>query len=143
MALTHGKDAYFAVEDSAGSTLRNLSPYVSTVDFAQDVEAADVTVFGSEGRTWRPGLTAGTISVSGLWDDTADVGTQIVLQSLAGVETSVGFEYGPEGNGAGAVKLSGECVMTQYTQNVDVGDMVRFTAQFNISGSVTVGTFSA
>lgn len=143
MANAHGKDAYFAVEDSTATTLRNISPYVVTVDVTQDVEANDTTTLGAEGRTWRPGLTAGTISVAGLWDDTASTGAQTVLQSLAGVETSVGFEYGPEGNGAGAVKLSGECVMTQYTENVDVGDMVRFTAQFNISGSVTVGTFSA
>lgn len=142
MANGHGKDSYFSVEDSAATTLRNISPYVNSVEVAQENELADTTCLGAEGRTWKQGLTNGTISLTGLWDDTATVGSATVLQSLVGLEVSTGFEYGPEGNTAGSYKLSGESVLESYTESAPVGDMVSFAATLRITGSVTVGTFS-
>lgn len=138
----HGKDAYIAVEDSAGTTLRNISPYVNSTEFAQSNDNHDDTTYGAEGHTFRNGLTNGTFTIQGLWDDTASTGSHTVLQSLVGIETTVGFEFGPEGNGSGAVKLSGECVLSDYSQSAPVADLVSFSATFQISGSVTVGTFS-
>lgn len=142
MANAHGKDSYFAVEDSAASTLRNISPYVKSVDFNRSQDANDTTTKGAEGKTYRPGLTDGEIRLTGLWDDTASTGSYTVLSSLMDLEITVGFEWGPEGNGSGAVKYSGECVLTQYDEGSPVDDMVAFTATLRISGTVTVGTFS-
>lgn len=143
MAAAHGKDSYIAIEDSAGTTLRNITPYVKSVDFNRSNDANDTTTKGAEGKTYRPGLTDGEIRLTGLWDDTADTGSRIVLKSLLGIETAVGFEWGPEGNGAGAIKDSGDCVLTQYDESSPVDDMVAFTATLKISGDVTTGTFSA
>lgn len=141
MAVAHGKDSYFSVEDSGATTLRNITPYVKTVDFNRSNDANDTTTKGSEAKTYRPGLTDGEIRLTGLWDDTANTGSYTVLASLLGIETSVGFEYGPEGNTTGMVKYSGECVLTQYDEASPVDDMVAFTATLKISGDVTVGTF--
>lgn len=141
MPAAHGKDSYFSVEDSAASTLRNITPYVKTVDFNRSNDANDTTTKGAEGKTYRPGLTDGEIRLTGLWDDTASTGSYTVLSSLLGIETSVGFEWGPEGNTAGMVKYSGECVLTQYDESSPVDDLVAFTATLKISGDVTVGTF--
>ena len=138
----HGKDAYFSIEDGAGTTLRNISPYVTSVEFTQSNDTHDDTTYGQEGHTFRNGLTDGTITVNGLWDDTASTGSYTVFQSLIGIETTVGFEWGPEGNGSGAVKRSGECVVESYSESAPVADLVSFTASLKISGSVTVGTFS-
>lgn len=138
----HGKDAYFAVEDSAGSTLRNVSPYVTSVNFDRGNDTHDNTTFGAEGHTFQAGLTNGKITVNGLWDDTASTGSQTVFNSLLGLETTVGFEYGPEGNGSGAVKYSGECVLESYNESAPVADLVSFAAVLTISGNVTTGTFS-
>lgn len=137
----HGKDSYFGVEDSAGTTIRNLSPYLTSVDFNQENDVHDDTTFGAEGHTARPGLTNGTINIAGVWDKTATSGADTVLQSLVGVEITVGFEYGPEGNTAGMVKKSGECVLRSYNESAPVADIVKFTASFQISGSVTKGVF--
>lgn len=142
MAGAHGKDSYFSVEDSAATTLRNISPYLKTVDFNRSNDANDTTTKGAEGKTYRPGLTDGEIRLTGLWDDTASVGSYTVLKSLLGVETTVGFEWGPEGNTSGMEKLSGECILTQYDESSPVDDMVAFTATLKISGDVTSGTFS-
>lgn len=139
----HGSVTYFAVEDSAGSTLRDLSALLDSVDFSQENDSHDNTTFGATGHTFQAGLTNGTISIAGLWDKTASTGTETVLQSLVGHETPVSFEYGPEGNASGSVKKSGECILTAYNESSPVGDLVKFTATLQISGAVTVGTFSA
>lgn len=141
MAAAHGKDSYFEVEDSAATTLRNITPYIKSIDFNRSNDANDTTTKGAEGKTYRPGLTDGEIRLTGLWDDTASTGSYTVLQSLLGVEVTVGFSYGPEGNTAGMEKLTGECVLTQYDESSPVDDMVAFTATLKISGDVTKGTF--
>lgn len=139
----HGKDAYFAIEDGAGTTLRNMSPYLNNTEFTRSNDNHDDTTYGQEGHTYRNGLTDGGFTISGLWDKTADVGTYTVLKSLVGTEITVAFEFGPEGNGAGMTKQSGECVLATYVQSAPVADLISFTGQFKISGSVTDGTFSA
>lgn len=141
MANAHGKDSYFSVKDAANTTLRNISPYIFTIDFNQAVDPSDVTTKGAEGHVYRPGLTDGEIRITGIWDQTASTGSYTVLQSLVGVETSVGFEYGPQGNTAGQTKKSGECVLTQYDESSPMDDMVAFTATLKISGDVTLGVF--
>lgn len=140
MSIT-GKDSYFGVEDSAGTTMRNLTPYLNSIDFNQENDTHDDTTMGAEGHTFRAGLTNGSITISGVWDKTAVTGANTVLQSLVGLETTVGFEYGPEGNTAGMVKKSGECVLSSYAESAPVADLVTFTASFQISGSVTAGVF--
>lgn len=138
----HGKDTYFAVEDSAGSTLRDLSDQINNVDFNQENDSHDNTTFGQTGHTFQGGLTNGTITITGLWDKTASTGTETVLQSLVGHATPVAFEYGPEGNTAGNVKKSGECILLTYAESAPVADLVSFTATFQISGAVTKDVFA-
>lgn len=142
MAQAHGKDSAFLIEDAAGTTLRNISPYIKSISFSRSQDANDTTTKGAEGKTYRPGLTDGEIRITGLWDDTATVGSQTVLATLLDIEITVGFEYGPEGNTTGMVKYSGECVVTQYDEESPVDDLVAFSATIKISGTVTIGTFS-
>lgn len=141
MAL-HGHLSYFAVEDSAGTTLRNISPYVTTVTFEQDNDTHDTTTFGQEGHTFQVGLTNGKITIAGLWDKTALVGTDTVFQGLVGYDVNtMTFNYGPEGNTTGKMKKSGECILESYIEADPVADLVTFTAVLRISGSVTIGVF--
>lgn len=140
---THGKDAYFAVEDSGGATLRDLSPNLNNTDFTVSTDIHDDTGYGQDGHTKKGGLTDGSITISGFWDKTALTGTETVLASLVGLFAPVDFEFGPEGNASGAVKKSGKCVLETYTQSAPVADLIAFTATFSISGKPTTGTFSA
>lgn len=139
----HGKDAYFSLEDSVASTLRNISPYLTGVDFSQENDTHDTTAYGAEGHTFIAGLTNGTITLTGFWDKTASVGSATVLDSLVGLDSvTLGFEYGPEGNTAGLTKYSGECILQSLDYSTPVADLVTFTATLQISGSVAKGTFS-
>jgi predicted secreted protein len=141
VANAHGKDSVFKIEDSAATTLRDITPYIKSVDFNQSQDANDTTTKGAEGKSYRPGLTDGEVRLTGLWDQTASTGSNTVLQSLVGIEVTVGFEWGPQGSTSGQVKKSGECVLTQYDESSPVDDMVAFTSTLKISGDVTLGTW--
>ena len=95
MAFAHGKLAAFKVDDSGG-TLRDLSAYLNDIGFPRDQEMADTTTFKTTGtaKTFIPGLSDSTISISGLFDATADG----YLAGLVGFASSQSFEYGPQGS---------------------------------------------
>lgn len=143
MAMSHGMVSYFAVEDSAGSTLRNLSTYLTDVDFPLTQDVAETTTKGQTAKTYVQGHTDATITINGRWDNTASTGPDVVLRSLIGDAGTVGFEFGPEGNANGDYKYSGECICTGYTVSSPLADVVGFSATFQITGAVTIGTFSA
>ena len=84
------------------------------------------------------GLTDSTISVSGTWDATVDAH----LAGILGQAASVSFEYGPEGTTSTYIKYSGECYLTSYEKSGTVGDAVKFSAEFQVTGAVTRGTWS-
>lgn len=140
---THGKDSVFSVEDSAASTLRDLSTNLTNVAFSRANDNHDTTAFGAEGHTFINGLTNGTITLTGWADTTASTGTLTVLDSLVGLDAiTVGWEYGPLGNGTGAVKYTGECVLASLDVSDPVADLVSFTCQLQISGNVTKGAYA-
>lgn len=144
MATAHGNISYFSIEDSAGTTLRNITPHLKTAQFNWSQGENDVTTKdGLRAMKYRPGMRTATITLGGLWDDTASTGAQTVLASLFATEATVGFEWGPEGNAVGAVKYSGECMVSAYTEDSPQDDMVLFTATVRVSSTTTVGTFSA
>lgn len=143
MATIHGKDAAFLLEDSAASTLRNISDQLTSISFSRANDTHDTTTFGKEGHTFIAGLTNGTITIEGFWDKTATTGSATVLDSLMGLDNvTVGWEYGPEGNVAPGVKYSGECILASLDFSEPVADLVTFTAQLQISGDVTKGAFA-
>lgn len=141
MAFVHGKGAAFKIDDSAG-VLQTLTSYVDSIEINNTSDTAETTTMGAEAKTYLSGQTDGTISVSGKYDSTASTGPDVVLNGLLGKETTSTFEVGPEGGGSGKVKYSGECFMTSYVVSAPVADVVTFTADFQITGAITKGTFS-
>jgi hypothetical protein len=142
MAPTHGKDTSFKIEDSVGSTLRDISAQCTSVTFSRQNDNHDTTCFGAEGHTFINGLTNGTIQVQGWWDSTASTGTATVIDSLVGLDgTTLSWEYGPFGTTTGFVKYTGESVLKSVDVSTPVADLVSFTMQVQISGDVTKGTF--
>jgi len=142
MAKYHGKDSYFAIEDSGATTLRDVGQYCDSIDFGRETALAKSTTIGLEDETYLSGLSGATISLAGKWDDAATTGPHAVLNSLVGLDLSVGFEFGPAGNGTGKAKLSGECFLESYATSAPLEDVVKFTASLRITGAVTTGTFT-
>ena len=132
--FVHGKSTDFAIDDTGGSS-RNIANTHTDVSFPQTIDTAETTAFGSSNKSYIVGLKDTTISVSGIWDATVD-------GYLSGTEpASRSFIYGPAGSTGGNVKYTGEAILTNYSQSNPVGDVVTFTADFQVTGAVTRGTY--
>jgi predicted secreted protein len=136
MPFVHGKSAVFKVDNSGGS-LTDISAYCDNVDFPITADTAEVTTFGDSSKEYVAGLKDATISISGSWDATADG----VLAPIVGQSATVSFEYGPAGSTASNIKFTGECICTSYNVTAPVGDKVSFSAEFQVTGAVTRGTY--
>ena len=132
--FVHGKSTDFAIDDTGG-TSRNISDTLNDVSFPQTIDTAETTAFGASNKSYIVGLKDTTISVTGIWDSTVD-------GYLSGTEpASRTFIYGPAGSTSGNVKYTGEAIMTNYSQANPVGDVVTFTADFQVTGAVTRTTY--
>jgi hypothetical protein len=136
MAFVHGKTAVFKVDDSGG-TLRDLSAYLEEVSFPRSVETSETTTFGNSAKTYIVGLSDATVSITGIFDSVSDG----YLAGALGVATPLDFEYGPAGSTAGLIKYSGTCFMTSYEVSAPVGDKVSASAEFQVTGAITRGTW--
>ncbi len=132
----HGKSAVFKVDNAAG-TLTDISNTLNSVSFPREAEVLETTSFGSSDRTYIVGFKNGTISIDGSFDATVDTH----LAAILGQDATVSFEYGPEGSTSTYTKYTGEAIMTSYETSAGVGDIVSFTAAFQISGAVTRGAY--
>ena len=133
----HGKSTSFKVDNSGGS-LTDISDTLTDVSFPQTIETAETTSFGSNAKTYIVGLSDATLSVSGNFDATVDAH----LAGIAGQAATVSFEYGPEGSTSTFVKYTGEAILTSYEKSGAVGDVVTYSAEFQITGAVTRGAFA-
>jgi hypothetical protein len=132
--FVHGKSTHFEIDDTGGVS-RDISDTLTSVDFPETIETAETTAFGSTSKSYIVGLRDATISVSGIWDATVDsyfIGTEPASRS---------FIYGPAGDTVSNVEYSGECILTSYSISNPVGDVVTFSADFQVTGDVTRGTF--
>lgn len=142
MAFNHGKNSYFAVEDSGGSTLRNLSTFINDLSITRNGETVDTTTFGAAYKTFINGFTDWEISISGFFDPTATTGPDAVLSGLLGANGTFGMELGPAGNTNGYVKYSGEVILTKYELSSSVDGACEFSADFQGVAALSRGTFS-
>ena len=133
----HGKSTVFKVDNNAGS-LTDISNTLTDVSFPQSVDTAETSAFGSSAKSYVVGLTDATLSVSGNFDATVDAH----LAAIVGKADSVSFEYGPEGSTAGFVKYTGEALLTSYEKSGAIGDVVTYSAEFQVTGAITRGTYS-
>jgi hypothetical protein len=136
MAFNHGSKANFQVND--GSSLRDLSSYLTSVSFPQTVDTAEVSALGNTAKAYIVGLRDSTISIEGIYDPTADG----YLNTVAGLSTATAFEYYPNGTPVGGTKpkFSGSCILTSYEVSTPVDGAASFTAEFQVSGAVTRAT---
>jgi predicted secreted protein len=135
MAFTHGKDSVFKL-DNSGGTLTDISTYVNNVDFPETADVSETTTLGADNKTYIAGLKDATISLSGLWDSTADA----IFGAVVGQSATLSFEYSPEGTTGGNVKYEGEAILTSYAISSPVGDAVGYSADLQVSGAITRGT---
>lgn len=136
MAFVAGKNTHLSVDNVSG-TLTDISSYTDSIDgLPGNLDHEDTTAFGDDGTRSIPTLENTTFSVSGSWDAALDA---ILGASRATART---FEFGPAGDGSGAVKYSGECYIQSYTVSTSASGKVSWSASLKVDGTVTRGTFA-
>lgn len=143
MAFVHGKNTYIAVDDASGQ-LRDLSSFCDEVSGLPGTrDLAETTSFGANGTQSIPGLENVSFSISGSFDPTATTGPIAVLNGLRTATTYGSFEYAPQGNTNGNILYSGNCWLSSFEVESSVDDKVSFEAEFQVEGTVAVGTVSS
>lgn len=139
MAAKRGLSADIRVDDSGG-TLRDLSRSVRQVNFSRDAELLDATTFQAPGgdKEFIVGFKDNKFDIEG----NADATVMGYLNGIAGQEATVSFQYGPEGTTSGNRKYTGECVLVSLRESTPATGLNTFTASFQITGQVTVGTYA-
>jgi len=143
MAFQHGKSTQFTLDNGAG-TPTDISAYVDNVDFPLSIETHETTTFGDSAKDYLPGLKDATISLSGKWDPTLDAHLGTIYNNGGGLTTgngSLSFVFGPAGSTSGNIKYSGECFLTSFSVSDPVGDLVTWSADLQVTGAVTRGTY--
>ena len=135
MSFSHGKNAYLSLDAPTSPT--NVSAYCNSIDFPTTIDTAETSTFGSSSKTYVVGHIDHTMAVEGFVDPTGDG----YFNSMIGTAAPLSFIYGPAGSDGGMTKYSGECWCTAYNPSSPIGDAVKFTASFQITGTVTRGTF--
>ncbi|MCK9601393.1 MAG: hypothetical protein M0R06_20295 [Sphaerochaeta sp.] len=139
MAFFHSKISKFFIYDSS-TTIRDISAYLTSIDFPQTADTAEVTAF-STGATPSKDYVAGfkdaTITIEGNWDATIDG----YLEGIVGLDSTADrYHYYPESTAAGKVHYSGPAILNSYNPRSAVADAAKFTAGFQCKGYITRST---
>lgn len=132
MAFVHGKGSVVTL---AGD---DLSAFTNNTAFNRSADSHDTTTYGQTGHTFQGGLTNGTCTLTGIYDDGA-AGPEATIVPLIG--TVVELVWKPEGDGLGKPIRTCQVLVTGYDETSPVADMVSWSAALQISGAVadTVG----
>lgn len=132
MAAVHGSKASLKIADS-GATLRDFSAYLTQAGLPREADTAEVTTLGATNKAYIPGLKDGTIPLEGPFDVTIDG----YLDGILGLSAR-NFEYCPQGAGVATTpKYAGTCILTSYEVTTPVDDAGTFTAEAQLTGTVT------
>lgn len=135
-SFVHGKNAQFVI----GST--NISNVLNEASLPREIETAETTAFGTQDKTYITGLSDATVSLSGMFDSTADAAINTIITNLkSGSIASASFIYGPAGSAAGKPQFTGSALITSYELSSPVGDIVTFSLELQVTGAVATGTY--
>lgn len=134
MAVQHGRKAVLKLND--GSSLRDVSQYLTQATFNRLKELADVTALGDNAKEYIAGLKDATISIEANYDPTVDG----YFTSMYDNDSTAAFEYYPYGTTTGNRFYSGSFLMTSLDVDTPVSDKGTISAEIQLSGAITNGT---
>jgi hypothetical protein len=136
MAKQHGKTQFVSVGGI------DISPYCSACNYGRTADSHDVTTFGKNTHVYHPGLTDGTVTLEGFYEDVTVTGApDLVFRPRLGQTVPSVFIHGPQGNSGGSPKETVDVNVTSYEKSSPVADMITWTAELQLTGPVVTGTF--
>lgn len=141
MAFKPGKNAWFALDNAAGSIV-NLQPYIDDVKVPQTVQMLEVSAMGTTAKGFLNGLSDGdTITVSGPYDVTLHTHMSNLKAAQAAGTASHSFQWGPGGSVASEAKVTGEVLLASYETSAGVGGRSGWSCSLQVTGAVTNTTW--
>lgn len=132
----HGKNAQFVL----GAI--NLSDTLNEISLPREIETAETTAFGDQDKTYIVGLSDATVSLSGMFDATANTAINAIITNLkSGSISSASFTYGPSGSASTSPKFTGSALVTSYEISSPVGDVITYSLELQCTGAVTGSTY--
>lgn len=131
----HGHNAFLSVDGV------ELSAFLNEVTWPNDRDVAESSTFGQAAKTYVAGLSDSTIDLGGIWDDTAVSGPDVVLPPLLADDAPVEVIFGPAGDAVGKRRFTAQAILTSYETTAPIGDVVAFSASFQVTGPVTRDAF--
>ena len=106
-------------------------------DFSLSLSAdtIETSVMGSTGRTYSPGMTSGSGSITCYWDETDTNGQEALT-----IGVDIAAELYPEGTASGAKYYDFQAIVTDVTVSTSFDGMVERTFSFTVDGNVTLST---
>jgi len=140
MALYDASVARFFITEVGGE--RNISPYIVSIDGLPGTRTLlPATTINDTGRKSHPGIQQADIRLELLWSDDALVGSHTVFEILFEDVTARAFRYGPQGDTAGHIKISGTALLRLYNAITRVGNMQSCTVELEVQGAIAFGVF--
>ena len=117
----------------------DFSTYFNDVSASTSVDTAETSAFGTSAKTYVVGHRDGTISLSGMFEGTASVGTDEFFATALGSATKNKIIVAPQGNSvaAGAIMLVADD--TSYEVSSAIADIVQASAEFQSTDAVEHG----
>jgi len=132
--------ARFYMTDETGE--RNISPYIVSIDGLPGTRTLlPATTINDLGRKSHPGIQQADIRMELLWSDEALIGSHTVFALLFEDTTPRAFKYGPEGDTAGDIKISGTALLRLLNEPTRVGTMQSCLAELEVQGAIVLGTW--
>ena len=135
--FVHGSVGVFQLGTAAApGTPTAISTFLTSVSFPFGVDTAEITTLTATAKSYLAGLEDATISIEGKFHATVDA-------HLNGIRrlATIAFVYGPAGSATGSPRYSGTCMLTSYEVEGGVDDAASFSAEFQVIGLITRGTF--
>lgn len=132
MAFLHGKSTAVLFNQ------HDLSHYFNDASVSRSIETAETTSFGASAKSYIVGLQDGTLSLSGMFDGSANA-VDAVISGRLGVESGavVTIFYGgaTAGNRVAIAAVEG----TSYDISAPVADVVAASAELQADGGIDNG----
>ena len=115
----------------------DMSPYLNDATVTREIEANDTTTFGSTSRSYIVGMDDGGLSLSGMFDGSANASDAILSGQIL-QEDSV-LTILPEGTAQASRAILAQGDMTAYEVSMPVADVVAISSAFQADGGVRQG----
>ena len=129
MAHKISKDMDFMIDNAAG-TLTSIKGSTNSAAIQGIQDALDDSGLGDEERTYINGLASATLPINGWVDSTTDA----IFGPLVGNRTSITKTWGYKN---GVEWFTGEAIVQDPTFSGNVGELVTWSANLQVSGAVT------